>query len=394
MPIIGGDYMITKISGGIIITDGREINANLYIANDKVQCITPEDLPFDKEIDAAGRYVAPGFIDIHVHGGAGYEFVDGDFEALKNAANIHGIHGTTTIYPTISTYEYGKTAKALAEIKTSKDNAEIIPHIYGAHLEGPYFSPKQSGAQDPEFIRTPDKNEYEKLFSDFGDVIKRWSYAPELENADEFLEFLNKNNIVASAGHTDAEYDDVKRAYEKGMKLITHLYSCTSTITRKSGFRILGVIETAYLYDDIDVETIADGCHLPAELLKLIYKIKGDEHMCLVTDSIRYGGMENIENEKSENGNVAYVIEDGVAKLADRSAFAGSIATADVLVRTCVKKVGISLASAVKMMTEVPARIMGLTTKGKLCEGFDADVVIFDEDINVYATIVGGKRVF
>lgn len=313
---------------------------------------------------------------------------------MKNAANIHGIHGTTTIYPTISAYEYNKTAKALAEIKANKDNEEIIPHIYGAHLEGPYFSPKQSGAQDPKFIRTPDKDEYEKLFNDFGDVIKRWSYAPELKNADVFLEFLNKNNIVASAGHTDAEYSDIKRAYEKGMKLITHLYSCTSTITRKSGFRILGVIETAYLYDDIDVETIADGCHLPPELLKLIYKIKGDEHMCLVTDSIRHGGMKIIENEKSENGNMPYIIEDGVAKLADRSAFAGSIATTDVLVRTCVKKAGIPLVSAVKMITEVPARIMGLRTKGKLCEGFDADIVIFDKDINVNCTIVDGNVVY
>ncbi len=386
--------MIIKISGGIIIADDKELNSNLYLKDNKVLCITPDDLPFDEEIKAEGRYVAPGFIDIHVHGGAGYEFVDGDFEALKNAANIHGIHGTTTIYPTISAYEYDKTAKALATIKTNKDNEEIIPHIYGAHLEGPYFSQKQSGAQDPEFIRTPDKNEYEKLFGDYGDVIKRWSYAPELEKADEFLEFLNNNSIVASAGHTDAEYDDIKRAYEKGMKLITHLYSCTSTITRKSGFRILGVIETAYLYDDIDVETIADGCHLPAELLKLIYKIKGDNHMCLVTDSIRYGGMENIENERCEHGNIPYVIEDGVAKLTDRSAFAGSIATADVLVMTCVKKVGISLVSAVKMMTEVPARIMGLTTKGKLCEGFDADIVIFDKDINVFTTIVDGNIVF
>lgn len=385
--------MTTKISGGIIIADGKELKENLYIKDGKIDCITSEDLPFDEEIKADGRYVASGFIDIHVHGGAGYEFVDGNFEALKNAANIHGIHGTTTIYPTISAYEYDKTAKALAEIKANKDNEEIIPHIYGAHLEGPYFSPKQSGAQDPEFIRTPDKDEYEKLFNDFGDVIKRWSYAPELKNTDEFLEFLNKNNIVASAGHTDAEYDDVKRAYEKGMKLITHLYSCTSTITRKSGFRILGVIETAYLYDDIDVETIADGCHLPPELLKLIYKIKGDEHMCLVTDSIRHGGMENIENEKSENGNMPYIIEDGVAKLADRSAFAGSIATTDVLVRTCVKKAGIPIVSAVKMITEVPARIMGLATKGKLCKGFDADIVIFDKDINVNCTIVGGKRI-
>ena len=384
--------MITKIKNGALVTPDGIIEKNLYIKDGKILDITEKELPFDEEIDAEGNYVSPGFIDIHVHGGAGYEFVDGTFQAIKEAANIHAQHGTTTIYPTISAYDNEKTSKALNALKKYKDSSDVIPHIYGAHLEGPYFSPKQSGAQDPAFIRTPTKSEYEKLYNEYSDVIARWSYAPELEGADEFLKFLNENGIVASAGHTDAEYADIKEAYENGMKLITHLYSCTSTITRKSGFRILGVIETAYLYDDIDVETIADGCHLPPELLKLVYKQKSDEHMCLVTDAIRHGGMTNIENETSENGNMPYIIEDGVAKLADRSAFAGSIATTDVLVRTCVKKAGISLESAVKMITEIPARIMKLESKGKLEKGYDADIVIFDEDINVKNILVAKEE--
>lgn len=380
--------MITKIKSGRLITPMGIQQKKLYIKDGKILDITENELAFDEEIDANGNYVSPGFIDIHVHGGAGYEFVDGTFEAIRKAANIHAQHGTTTIYPTISAYDNEKTAKVLKALREYKDSDEVLPHIFGAHLEGPYFSPKQSGAQDPKFIRTPNKAEYEKLYNEYSDVIARWSYAPELDGADEFLQFLNENCIVASAGHTDAEFSHMKKAYENGMKLITHLYSCTSTITRKSGFRILGVIETAYLYDDIDVETIADGCHLPPELLKLIYKLKGEEHMCLVTDAIRHGGMTNIENETSENGNMPYIIEDGVAKLADRSAFAGSIATTDVLVRTCVKKTGIPLESAVKMITEVPARIMKLKSKGKLEIGYDADIVIFDEDINVKKVLV------
>ena len=384
--------MITKIKSGRLITTLGIVEKNLYIKDGKILDITENELAFEEEIDAEGNYVSPGFIDIHVHGGAGYEFVDGTFKAIKEAANIHAQHGTTTIYPTISAYDNEKTSKALDVLKKYKDSSDVIPHIYGAHLEGPYFSPKQSGAQDPKFIRTPNKTEYEKLHNEYSDVIARWSYAPELDGADEFLQFLNENCIVASAGHTDAEYKDIKKAYENGMKLITHLYSCTSTIIRKSGFRILGVIETAYLYDDIDVETIADGCHLPPELLKLIYKLKGEEHMCLVTDAIRHGGMTNIENETSENGNMPYIIEDGVAKLADRSAFAGSIATTDVLVRTCVKKAGIPLESAVKMITEVPARIMKLQTKGKLEIGYDADIVIFDDDVNIKKMLVAKEE--
>ena len=384
--------MITKIKNGLLILPDEIAEKNLYIKDGKILNITTEELYFDSEIDAERNYVSPGFIDIHVHGGNGYEFVDGTFDAIKEASNIHFRHGTTTIYPTISAYDIEKTIKALAVLKKYKDNEEILPNIFGAHLEGPYFSQKQSGAQDPEFIRTPKKEEYESLFNEYGDVIKRWSYAPELHGADEFLMFLNQNSVVASAGHTDAEFEHIKKAYENGMKLITHLYSCTSTITRKNGFRILGVIETAYLYDDIDVETIADGCHLPPELLKLIYKLKGYEHMCLITDAIRHGGMTGIENETNKNGNMPYIIEDGVAKLIDRSAFAGSIATTDVLVRTCIKKAGIPLISAIKMITEIPARIMNLPLKGKLQEGFDADIVIFDKDINIKKVICKQKR--
>ena len=383
--------MITKIKNGKLITDNMIISSDLYIEDGKIANITNDDSLFDVEIDANGCYVSPGFIDIHVHGGGGYEFVDGTYEAVKNAANIHAEHGTTTIFPTISAFDYQKTAKALDALKNCEGNDDILPIIPGAHLEGPYFSPNQSGAQDPSHIRVPDKNEYEKLYETYGELIRRWSYAPELDNSDKFLLFLNEKNIVASAGHTDAEFSHMKKAYENGMKLVTHLYSCTSTITRKQGFRILGVIETAYLYDDIDVETIADGCHLPPELLALIYKIKGSDHMCLVTDSIRYGGMDNIENVECKNGNVPYIIEDGVAKLADRSAFAGSVATCDTLVRVCVKKVGIPLVSAIKMITENPARIMNLKTKGKLKNGYDADIVIFDDDINIKKVIISGK---
>lgn len=380
--------MITKIKNGRLITPTEIAVKNLYICDGKILDITEKELCFDEEIDADGNYVSPGFIDIHVHGGAGYEFVDASFEAIKTAANIHAEHGTTTIYPTISAYDSEKTSKALDALKNYKDREEVIPHIYGAHLEGPYFSSKQSGAQDPSFIRTPDKSEYKKLYNAYPELIKRWSYAPELQGAEEFLEFLNNKDIVASAGHTDAEFSHIKKAYDKGMKLITHLYSCTSTITRKSGFRILGVIETAYLYDDIDVEIIADGCHLPPELIRLVYKQKSDNHICLVTDAIRHGGLKNIENETSENGNMPYIIEDGVAKLADRSAFAGSIATTDVLVRTCVKRAGIPIESAIKMITEIPAGIMKLDKKGKLEKGFDADIVIFDEDININKVMV------
>ncbi len=380
--------MITRIKNGRLILPDTIENKYLYFENGVITDITDEELSFDTETDAEGNFVAPGFIDIHVHGGGGYEFIDSEKEAVKNAANIHFEHGTTTIYPTLSAFDYDTTVRALECIKNCRDDTDIKPNIFGVHLEGPYFSKKQCGAQDSSCIREPDEKEYTDIVSRYGEIIKRWSYAPENKGSKEFQEFLNKNNIVASAGHTDAVYDDVKSVYDIGCRLITHLYSCTSTITREGGFRRLGVIESAYLLDDMYVETIADGCHLPPELLKLIYKIKGESRMCLVTDAIRYGGISECENIAGGTKNVPYIIEDGVAKLMDRSAFAGSIATADVLVRTCVKKADIPLGSAVKMITEIPARIMGLKTKGSLKKGFDADIVIFDDDINVKKVII------
>lgn len=387
--------MITRIKNGrFILPEGIAENIYLYFENGTITHITEEELPFDAEIDAEGRYVSPGFIDMHVHGGDGHRFIDKTREAVYGVANIHGSHGTTTIYPTISAFDIEATKASLSAIREFGHDEEVIPNIAGVHLEGPYFSPKQCGAQDPSCIKEPDEAEYTDLVAQYGDLIKRWSYAPELNNSTVFQDFLNKHDIVGSAGHTDAEFCHMKEAYEHGCKLITHLYSCTSTIVRKGGFRHLGVIESAYYFDDMDVETIADGCHLPPELLQLIFKLKGEDHMCLVTDAIRFGGCTDCDSVVSGNENIPYIIEDGVAKLADRSAFAGSIATTDVLIRTCVQKAGIPLTSAVKMITQTPARVMGLTTKGRLKAGCDADIVIFDEDIQMDKVIVGGKIKF
>ena len=381
--------MITKIRRGLLLLPDGIAERDLYVQDGTIVAIANDSRHFDREIDAQGCYVAPGFIDIHLHGGGGYEFIDGTAEAIKTAANIHAVHGTTTLFPTLSAYDYDRTVRALEAIRICRSDKDLKPHIAGVHLEGPYFSPKQSGAQDPTYIRTPLASEYEGLVASYGDLIRRWSFAPELPGSDAFLTFLAEKGIVASAAHTDADLSHMTAAYEKGLRLITHLYSCMSTIRREGGFRILGVTESAYYYDDITAEVIADGCHLPPELLRMVYKLKGEAHTCLVTDAIRYGGMTEIDQIQDPNGNVPYIIEDGVAKLADRSAFAGSIATADTLIRTCVNRAGIPLLSAIRMMTEVPARIMGLQKKGSLRVGYDADLVILNKDLMVESVMIG-----
>ena len=383
--------MITKITNGKLIA-GEEVltGQDLYLENGSITAITGQALPFDISIDAEGQFVSPGFIDLHLHGAKGFDFADGTVEAVITAANHHCRHGTTTLFPTTFSSSVQQIADSLAAVREAMENPELLPNIPGVHLEGPYFSKKQCGAQNPDFITPPVREDYMRLLESCGDVIRRWSFAPELPGAAEFQQELNKRDIISSAGHSDAIYDDLLAAYDAGLRLITHMYSCTSTITREKGFRRLGVIEFAYLYDDVTVEAIADGCHIPKELFRLLHKIKGTDGICLVTDSMNCCG---IDTEFSSIGGVPCKIKNGVACLLDESAFAGSIATADRLVRFAVKDVGLSLPEAVKMMTANPARVMGLAKKGRLAAGMDADILIFDDDIRIRKVLVGGKEV-
>ena len=195
---------------------------------------------------------------------------------------------------------------------------------------------------------------------------------------------------MAAVGHSDANYEQVKKAYEWGFSLITHLYSCCSSIKRDKGYRILGVIEAAYLIEDMDVEIICDGHHLPEGLIQMVYKFKGPDKTAIITDCLGFAGI------NAPNGTLLredIMIEDGVAKLTDRSAFGGSIATFDMLIRTSLKA-GLPLVDIIKMSSITPARIMGIDKQtGSLDKGKEADVIVFDEDINMHAVYVKGKRI-
>lgn len=380
--------MITRIKSDRIIVGNNILSGYVYIKDTAIAEVSARELPFDREEDLTGYYVAPGFIDLHTHGGAGYDFINGE-EDVVQGCNFHLKHGTTSILPTISAAPFAKMRNAVEGIHKAMQNSAVKSNVIGAHLEGPYLSKAQCGAQCTEFITPPQKSEYEPLIAEYGSAIARWSYAPENDPEGTFCRYLKENGIIPSAGHTNAIYDDMLQAMENGCNLITHLYSCTSTITRKQGFRQLGVLETAMLHDELYAEIIADGRHLPPELIQLIVKIKGIDRIALVTDSLAVAGTE------AKSGfmvDTPFIIEDGVCKLADRSAFAGSIATADVLVRTVVQEAGFSLIDAVHMMTAVPAEVMGLN-KGILAPGKDADIIAFDENINITAAFVMGKQV-
>lgn len=387
--------MITKVVNGRIISENEILeNQALYFENGRILAVTGENRPCDRIIDAAGRYVSPGFIDIHVHGGGGYDFMDGGTEAIVKAADFHLQYGTTSIMPTSLASSTETLRTFLEDVRHVISSHASKSNILGAHLEGPYFSPSQSGAQNPDYIKCPQPEEYLQILKQYGDVIRRWSFAPELDGSSAFCEALAENGIIPAIAHSDAIYEDVEKVYQKGCHLVTHLYSSMSSITRENGYRKLGIVESAYLLDDMTVEVIADGKHLPPELLKLIVKCKKADHICLVTDAMRGAGMTAGESLLGRKGEaMPCVIEDGVAKLMDRTSFAGSVATADRLIRTMVWQAGTAMETAVSMMTKVPADIFGLSKKGRLQAGCDADIVLFDENISVSQVIVGGITV-
>ncbi len=345
------------------------------------------------KINAEGKYLAPGFIDIHCHGGGGADFMDGTEEAFKTAAIAHSKHGTTTMLPTTLTCDNKELVKSFEIFNKVKKEDFGGANIIGLHLEGPYFNPEQAGAQDPRYIRSPKKEDYEYIYKEANGAILRWSMAPELPGADEFGAFLKDKGILASIAHTNASYQDVVTAYENGFNLLTHFYSAMSTIVRVGGYRIPGVIESGYIIEGMNVELIADGHHLPKELLNMVYKIKGADRIALVTDSMRGAGTDAKEMilGSLDNG-LKCIVEDGVAKLPDRTAFAGSVCTTDRLVRTMYKTAGVPLIDAIKMITATPAKLINIDkTKGCLALGKDADFVLFDDDINIAYTIVNGK---
>ncbi len=211
----------------------------------------------------------------------------------------------------------------------------------------------------------------------------------------EFAAALRAHGVLPSIGHSNAEYDEVVQALEDGFSHITHLYSCCSTVHRRNAYRYAGIVESAYLLDGMTVEIIADGVHLPPPLLQQVYRFIGPDRTALVTDSMRGAGMPNGESVlgSMENG-LKVIIEDGVAKLPDRSAFAGSVATMERLVKNMVELAKASLTDAVKMATETPARIVGLTDRGTLEIGKRADIVFFDDAFRVSRTIVAGRTVY
>ena len=371
--------MLTQIINGKILTpQGWLKDGSVLISDNKILEVTNCDLAVVGAtlIDAKGMYIVPGGVEIHVHGGGGRDFMEGTEEAFRAAVAAHMQHGTTSIFPTLSSSTIPMIREAAAT--TEKLMAEKDSPVLGLHLEGHYFNMKMAGGQLPENIKNPDPEEYIPLLEETH-CIKRWDAAPELPGAMQFGKYVTSKGVLASVGHTQAEYEDIQTAYEAGYTHATHFYNAMPGFHKRREYKYEGTVESVFLVDDMTVEVIADGRHLPSTILRLVYKLKGVERTCLTTDALAYAA-----NEGKPVDDPRIIIEDGVCKLADHSSLVGSIATMDVLVRTMAQNAGVPLADAVRMASETPARLMGVDDrKGSLQRGKDADIVILDRKLNV-----------
>ena len=376
--------MLTKIlNGNVLAPQGLQKNVAIFFCDGKIIDVTDKniELPNDENIpteviDAKGAYVIPGGIELHAHGGGGRDFMEGSEDAFRTAVNTHLRYGTTAIYPTLSASSKDMILNAAAT--TERMMAEPNSPIMGLHLEGPYFNLDMAGAQIPEYVRIPEKAEYASILEQTS-CIKRWDAAPELPNAMEFGRYITSQGVLASVGHTAADFDTITAARKAGYSHATHLYNAMTGVHKRGEYKSEGTIESLLYYDDISVELIADGIHVPPAILRYVHKIKGTERMCLITDALAVMAADN-----ASAFDPRVIIEDGVCKLNDRSALAGSIATMDRLIRTAVTCAELPFADVVRMTSETPAHIMGIyDRKGSLERGKDADIVLMDSSFEL-----------
>ena len=380
-------------NANVVLSDKILNNASVLVEDGKIISITTEEVLCDNFIDAKGLFLMPGFIDLHCHGGNGLDFMDASVEEMKDLASFHLNHGTTTLYATTLTDTYVSIEASLETYKKLVESGDTLS-LEGVHLEGPWLSVKQCGAQEPDRICAIDLDKFNELTKNYP-FIKRVSIAPELDDAKEFCLLAKEKDVVVSAGHTDADFDTIIDFKKYGMNLLTHFYSGMRGVVRINAYRVAGAIEAGLYDDDIVVEIIADGKHLPKSLLKLIYKCKGANRICLITDAMRACGFS--DGQKSMLGKLVggteVIVDDGVAKLPTLDSFAGSVATFDRLIRTMGIDLGFSLVEVAKMASTTPAKVMGLTDRGEIKEGLRADLVLLDDKLQVKGVMLKGNLV-
>ena len=381
------------VNGKVILPDRVAEGLAVVVEDSRITGVTAagnlsKELPC---IDAGGRFISPGLIDIHTHGAINFDFSEARAEAYDAITRQQALNGVTSLLATLTTAPLDRLLDALRLIGDWMAEPHQGAAVMGAHLEGPYFSYDQRGAQDPQNLRTPEDGSADKLLA-HPEWVKMVSFAPELPGAVPFTRRLVDLGIVPAAGHSAAQEEQVREAMKAGLRHTIHIWSGQSSTIRVGPWRKPGVLETTLVSDELTAEMICDNRHLPLTLMRLAYQCKGPDRLCVISDAIRGAGMP--EGTTIHSNGIDYVVEDGVGILLDHTAFAGSVTLINQMIPILVREVGIPLAEAVRMASLTPATVIGIQDrKGSLAAGKDADIAIFEPDFTAWKVLIGGQWV-
>ena len=375
-----------KISGGkVILRDRVAEDLNVYVENGLIAAVTAEDLAFDEQIDAAGRYVSPGFIEMHTHGGGDCDFLDGTPEAFLTASELHARYGVTTLIPTATSGTLEDTLNLNAAYEEACRRNTHGADMPGLHLEGPFLAKEYKGAMPEHLLKKNDiplVRHYQELA---GGKINYITISPELDGVQEMIPTLKELGIVVGIGHSGATYDQAMSAIAQGATVGTHVGNA-SRLFHQHEPAIFGAI----MESDVYCETICDGRHLVPGSVRMYAKCKGLDRIVAITDSIMAAGLPDGNYHLGVND---VVVIDGDAKLASNGTRAGSTLTQDVALKNMLKWLPNTLEEILPTLSENPAKEMGLwDRKGSIETGKDADLVLLDEEANVVHVFARGKQ--
>jgi N-acetylglucosamine-6-phosphate deacetylase len=377
-----------------LILPDRILRGSLRLEANKITAVAAElpPHPGEETIDLGGQFLAPGFIDLHIHGALGRDTMEATSEAFAAICNFHASGGTTSLALTTITAVQADIFRVLDAVHSYQSQPVGGAAVLGVHIEGPYFSPLKPGAHELALIRPPQREEWSQWLA-HPTRITQITLAPELPGALELIDALTDVGVRPSAGHSDAWDEDCAAAYAHGLRQVTHTYNCMSTARRRGPYRVAGLLEFAMSKRDILCELIADGHHVSPTLMRALFEAKGPSGIALITDAC--GGAGLPEGTPFQLLNIDCHLRDGVGMTDKDGVLAGSASTMIQCVKNMVQLVGVSLPEAVGMATHNPARALGLEkSKGALIPGADADLVCFDKDFQVTRTLVAGQEVF
>lgn len=384
--------MIRCIINGILWLPEGPSRTKLWLNDDRILAVGETSLPVDETIDAAGLNVSSGWIDIHLHGGGGADFMEGDRAAFHTITEYHLAHGSTGQVPTAVSGSDAQIRLFLDGYRKASESGTIRARLLGAHLEGPYLAKLRKGAHDEAALRDPIPSEYEAWLAEYP-FIKRMTAAIELPGALTLGDCLHHHGVNASIGHSEAYGETITRAVEHGFQSVTHLYNAMSNVQNIDGRKAAGIAEMALLDDRLFVEVIADLVHVPKELVLLAHRAKTSQKMILVSDCLAPAGQhEGVHRLGSQEYGVAIDVREA-AYLHGTNKLAGSVVAADRLIKNAVD-IGVPLKDALEMMSLTPAKLLGVDgSLGSLVAGKLADLVFFDEAIRVHRVFVGGCEI-